>query len=73
LKQLGKALPALYLKSFRNEYSNTFTTDIQTILHHLFTTYGYITPEELSEQQEKLCAKVIDIEQPLIILFDELE
>ena len=73
LKQLGQALPALYLKSFRNAYSNTFTTDITTILNHLFTTYGYITPEELSEHQEKLCAKVFDIEQPLIILFNELE
>ena len=40
LNQLGKALPELYLKSFRNEYSNTFNTDLQTILLHLFTTYG---------------------------------
>ena len=73
LKQLSKALPELYLKSFRNEYSNTFTVDLQTILHYLFTTYGYITPEELQEQKDKLCAKTFDIQQPLIILFDELE
>ena len=32
LKQLGKVLPELCLKSFRNEYSNTFNTDLQTIL-----------------------------------------
>ena len=44
LKQLGHALPDLYLKYFRNQFSNTFTSDIPTILHYLFSTYGYITP-----------------------------
>ena len=73
LKRLGKALPELYLKSFRNEYSNNFHTDIQTILLHLFTTYSYITPEELKEQEEASCAKVFDTQQPFIIMFNELE
>ena len=73
LKQLGKTLPELYLKSFRNQYSNTFHTKIQTILLYLFTTYGYITPEELKEQEEALCAKVFDIQQPFIIMFNEFE
>ena len=61
LKQLGKALPELYLKSFRNEYSNTFTTGLQTILQYLFTTCGFITPEELKEQEDALTTKVFDI------------
>ena len=61
LKQLSQALPDLNLKYFGNEYSKTFTTDIQLILHYLFTTYGYLTPEELKEQEETLCAKVFDI------------
>ena len=52
LKQLGKLSPELYLKSFRNEYSNTFNTNRQTILLYLLTMYGYITPEELKEQEE---------------------
>ena len=73
LRQISKALPDLYIKSFRNEYSNTFNTDLKTILQYLFTTYGYITPEELTEKKEVLCAKVFDIQQPLIIMFNELE
>ena len=40
LKQLGKVLPELYLKSFRNEYSNIFNTDLQTIL---LCTYSRLT------------------------------
>ena len=31
IKQLSKALPELYLKSFRNEYSDAFNSDIPTI------------------------------------------
>ena len=73
LKQFSQALPDLYLKSFRNQFSNTFTVDVPTILHYLFTTYGYITPEELKEQEEILSAKFFDIQQPLIIFFGELE
>ena len=44
-----------------------------TILHYIFTTYGYITPEELKEQEEILSAKVFNIQQSLIIFFGELE
>ena len=73
LKQLGHALPNLYLKSFQNQFLNTFTSDISIILHYLFSTYGCITPEELKEQEEMLSSKVFDIQQPMIILFDELE
>ena len=40
---------------------------------YLFTTYGYITPEELKEQVEALCVKVFDIQQHLIIIINELE
>ena len=61
LKQLGKALPELYLQSFRNEYSNIFNRDLQIILLYLFTTYDYITSEELKDQEGALCVKVFDI------------
>ena len=44
-----------------------------TILLYLFTNYGYITLEELKEQEEALCAKVFDIRQPFIIMFNEIE
>ena len=32
VKQLGQALPDLYLRSFRNRHTNTITTDIPTLL-----------------------------------------
>ena len=46
IKKFGCALPQIYLRGFKNEYTNINTTDIPTILEHLFTTYGAIEPEE---------------------------
>ena len=73
LKQLGKALPDLYLKQFRNSHSNTITTNLPTILEFLFTTYGDIEQEHLDEKKEQLCAKVFDITQPMAVMFNEVE
>ena len=47
IKQLGIAFPQMYLRGFRNPHTNTITTDISTLLKHLFTTYGAVEPEEL--------------------------
>ena len=73
IKQLGQAMPSDYLKSFRNIHTNTITTPLPTILSHLFTTYGAIEPEELHEIEQNLRAKVFDICEPLVVMFNEVE
>ena len=54
IKQLGTALPQIYLRGFRNTHTNTITTDITTLLEHLFTTYGSVESEELKEKEDIL-------------------
>ena len=44
IKQLGIALPPMYLQSFRNTHTNTITTDIPDLLEHIFITYGAVEP-----------------------------
>ena len=73
IKQLGIAFPKMYFKGFRNPHTNTITTDIPTLLDHVFTTYGAVEPEELKEQEDLLRQKVFDIGQPLIILFNKVK
>ena len=51
LKRLGKALPKLYLNRFRNTHLNTVSTDITTVLDHLFIAHGDIEPELLDEKK----------------------
>ena len=61
IKQLGQALPELYLKRFRNRHTNSITTPIPDILTHLFEAYGNILPEELAERKQSLSTKVFDV------------
>ena len=63
----------MYLKSFRNTCSNNFNVNLVTILQNLFTTYGAITLKELKEQEDTFCANIFDTQQPLVIIFNELE
>ena len=71
-KKLGQALAEFYLLGFRNIHTNTIITDILTLLEHLFTTYGSIATEELQEKVDTLRHKVIDIAQPLIIMYNDV-
>ena len=73
IKQLGQALPEAYLKSFRNVNTNSITTPLPTILAHLFNIYGAIEPEELYDLEQNIRAKVYDICEPLVIMFNEIE
>jgi len=45
----------------------------KTIFMDILTTYRYITPETIGEQKEDVYAKGSDIQQPLIIMFDEID
>ena len=72
IKQLGQALPDLYMRSYRNEHTNTITTNIPTLLEHLFTTYGSIELEELQEKVDTLRQKVFEILEPLIVIYNEV-
>ena len=73
IKLISHAIPSIFLKPFRNRSSNAITTDIPTILTTLFADHGQIPEEELLMEENNLRAKVFDIVQPLIILFNEVE
>lgn len=67
------ALPPHYLKSYRNPYSNKFTTPTRTILTDLFQAYGSINEEQLAEKEVALRTHVFDITQPLVELYNSVE
>ena len=73
LKLLSQAIPAPYLKPFRNHNSNAIDANIPTILTTLFQTYGIVPEEQLLQEEASLRAKVFEITEPLIILYNEVE
>ena len=72
-KQLSDALPPHYLKKYRNVHSNKINTPIRDILGELFATYGAISDEELADKETTLKARIFDITQPLVELFNAVE
>ena len=73
LSQLSKAVPAMYLKSFRNQHSNVIDKPVSEILSHLFDTYGKISQEKLRDEEEKLRGQVFEITEPLILMFNQID
>ena len=73
LKQLTVALPAFYLKPYRDSTSNKITTPIRTIITDLIKMYGAINQEELEEKEMALKERIFDITQPLMHLFTAVE
>ena len=61
------------MKSFRSYNSNRINVHIPTILTTLFQINGQIPEEELLQEEANLCAKVFNITEPLIILFNKVE
>ena len=60
------------LKIFPKWILITFTADVTTIFHHLFSTYSYITLDEQQEQKDIFWAQLFEIHQYLAILFENI-
>ena len=73
IKQLVQAVPDVYLKRFRNHISNSITTPLPDILASLFTTYGEIEDDVLIEKKSQLENKVYDINEPLTVMYNDVE
>ena len=66
-------MPALYLQSYRNQYSNKIDYPLTTILTDLFTTYGAISDEELLDKESALRSRIFEIQEPLDTLYQEVD
>ena len=63
----------MYLKVFQSRHSNTIFAPILLILSTLFSTYGKVLEEALQLKEANLRAKVFNIVDPLIIVFNEVD
>ena len=73
LKLISQAVPEMFLKPYRNQYSNGITTPIPDIFDDLMAIYGVVPEEELVQAESALRARVFDIAQPLVIIYNEMD
>ena len=73
LKIISLAVPEIFLKPYQNQYSNGNTTSIPDIFDDLMTTYGVVPEEDLIAADSALRARVFDISQLLVIIYNEMD
>ena len=73
LNIISQAVPEMYLKPYRNEHSNAITTPIPDIFNDLMAIYGVVPEDDLVAAESALRARVFDIAQPLVIIYNEMD
>ena len=73
LNQLAEVLPAIYMKSYRNQYSHRIDKPIRELLGLLLKTYGSIGDEELDNKATNLKERIFEIEEPMVSLYNAVE
>lgn len=71
-KQLVAALEDIYINQFRNGATNIICTNIPDILGHLFHSYGTVTSDKLTEEEDKVKAYFWQPHDPPDIIFNLL-
>ena len=67
-KQITGTIDDLYLEELRDSTTNTILFTIPFILNHLFTNYGEIEPDNVTEKEQKVQNMQFTISDPLIKL-----
>ena len=73
LRLMSQAVPSMYLKPFRNRHSNAIESTIPDLLSHLLSTYGNVQEDDLLRAEATLRARVFDITEPLVVMYNEVD
>ena len=71
-QQLLGAVDDIYVRTLRDRITGYATVNVWTLIHHLLTTYGRITPNDLTHNDSKMRAPY-QPDQPIETLFSQLE
>ena len=73
IKQLVAALEPKYLEALRSPTTNAIMIPLHDVLTYLFTRYGKVTAESLTELEEKVKTLQYNVTEPIITIFNEIE
>jgi hypothetical protein len=73
VQQIVKAIEPTYLASLRDRNSNSLRGTVNTILAHLQTTYGRISPQMMENREHSLRTMVYNPKFPIDTIFNAVE
>jgi hypothetical protein len=69
-----ESIDSIYIRALLNRVTGQYSTSIRAMLVHLFTTYGKITPQQVSAKQQAAYAmQHYDITLPVDTVFNTIE
>jgi hypothetical protein len=71
--QIVESIDPIYIRALLNRTTGQFATNIRAVMTHLFTTYGKITPQQVTAKQQALYSMHYDITQPVDTVFNTIE
>jgi len=71
--QIVEALDPIYIRALLNRVTGQYATDMRAVMTHLFSTYGKITPQQVSTKQQAALVLQFDITQPVDTVFNTVE
>ena len=72
-KQIVQAIEHKYLNGLRNRVTTTITSTPQDILAYLFSRYGIVEDDYLTEQELKVRDMQYELLDPLVTMYDSIE
>jgi hypothetical protein len=71
--QLVESTDPIYLRAMLNRATAQCSGSIRTIVLHLFSAFGKITPQQVKAKEMELCQMHCDISQPVNTVFSRIE
>jgi hypothetical protein len=73
IAQVVEAIDPIYLRALLNRATGQYSSSIRTLILHLFTTYGRITPQQVKTKEMELLNMHYDISQPVDNVFTSID
>ena len=73
MNQIIEAIEATYLDGLRSTLTNTINQSIYVVLQYLFSTYGRITPSDLTDYEDAIKKTIYNPAEPIINLYNTLQ
>jgi len=73
IKQIVAAINKKYLKTLRNQLTNSITSTAPQVIRHLKDRYGVVPPDVLANTERGVRELHYDLREPISTIFDEIE
>ena len=73
IAQIVDSIDPIYLRALLNRATGQYSSDIKTILVHLFATHGKITPQQIKSKEMSIYNMSYDISMPVDNVFNAID